>query len=54
MVLRCGQKPSGEEASISLVYALGLRTDQTHVAEAVDCISSASHNPKDVPKYFDC
>ena len=29
MVLRCGRKPSGEEVSVSLVYALGLRTDQT-------------------------
>jgi hypothetical protein len=29
VVLRCGQKPSGEEVSISLVYALGLQTDQT-------------------------
>ena len=31
MVLRCGRKPSGEEVSVSLVYALGLRTDQTIV-----------------------
>jgi hypothetical protein len=29
MVLRCGRKPSGEEVSVSLDYALGLRTDQT-------------------------
>ncbi len=29
MVLRCGQKPSGEEVSVSLVYTLGLWTDQT-------------------------
>ncbi len=32
MVLSCGQKPSGEEVSVSLVYALGLRTDQTALA----------------------
>jgi hypothetical protein len=29
MVLRCGRKPSGEQLSASLGYALGLRTDQT-------------------------
>jgi hypothetical protein len=29
MVHRCGQKPSGEEVSVSLGYALGLQTDQT-------------------------
>jgi hypothetical protein len=33
MVRRCGQKPSGEEVSISLVYALGLWTDQTYPPE---------------------
>jgi hypothetical protein len=29
MVRRYGRKPSGEQVSISLSYALGLRTDQT-------------------------
>ena len=28
---RCGWKPSGEEVSVSLSYALGLRTDQTGI-----------------------
>jgi hypothetical protein len=34
MVLRCGQKPSVKEVSISLVYALGLQTDQTRPPES--------------------
>jgi hypothetical protein len=29
MVNWCGQNPKGEEVSVSLVYALGLWTDQT-------------------------
>jgi hypothetical protein len=33
MVLVCGQKPSGEKVSVSLVYALGLRTDHTKGAQ---------------------
>ncbi len=31
MVFRCGEKPSGEGVSVSLVYAVGLWTDQTQL-----------------------
>ncbi len=52
MVLGWGQNPSGEEVSVSLVYALGLRTDQTIFHRTQDVSLSSREISRYSPKYY--